>query len=859
MASIQKVDLVNIDLNTGNIHRSFFSHAIGLKDNKGDAFGVRVFRDGEAVELTGASVQGVFMPPQGSPIAITSGNSVDGNEAYVVLPQACYDYDGQFTLAIKLVGDGVTGTMRIVDGVVSNTHASGTVAPTGTVPTYQEVLAVYDSMVETLEDYDETVATQNQQISDLKSALDAEDTLVNDLHSLVNYNYGTPRYRPENPSSTGSNALGFSRNNTKIVLSKSTVVSVNIYLRLSGDVTDTTSNAGLDSWTSGVTLKTGHQYRYALKLVSGTSKKGSSDTANTVPPIRCVPTGTHSGTGINTDDDGTKGESACVFTAEANKQYNLIVSIGKNYWYFTNAAMVATLEDLTESELVDIHEEIAEINDKLLIFTETKCKLVSGNITPGGSAGTNNEYLRTGSGTLKKIEDGDILSVTGDYEIENIHIFSTPTLMSKTNIATITVTDTHRVTIPDEYIGNYLGFTVIKTSMPGEDISAYCEDAEDHSKILHAENLSDKVSELENIVNGMETDNSVPGYYFDNDYLQDKVTAINTIGTGIGRNSVRTFFITDYHLEDNARNSPALIEYLINKTGIRNVIFGGDSMNHDYASKEGGLALICEFLEDFRKVREAGNMFLITGNHEMNNADGGHDSVEFSKSVPYNLFNEPNYFKITSLWESTGKNTNSFYIDDTAAKIRTYCIDCNNSGTILKPILDAVIPSFETVPEGFAVLIISHAGIGNATADESTTPPTYTVTSLAAAFEAIMETAAAMDSGISKTVEYVSGGTTYQYPVDFTDKQRTFIGAMVGHTHIDSYYIYDSKFPVIFTTCDTGAYRDTHPWREAGKISEQAFDVVQIDVATKHIYCTRIGYGADREFTFGEGAGPITE
>ena len=147
MANVQKVDLVNIDLNTGNIHRSFFSHAIGLKDNKGDAFGVRVFRDGEAVDLTDTSVQGVFMPPQGSPIAITSGNSVSGNEAYVVLPQACYDYEGQFTLAIKLVGGGVTGTMRIVDGIVSNTHASGTVAPTSAVPTYQEVLATYDDMV----------------------------------------------------------------------------------------------------------------------------------------------------------------------------------------------------------------------------------------------------------------------------------------------------------------------------------------------------------------------------------------------------------------------------------------------------------------------------------------------------------------------------------------------------------------------------------------------------------------------------------------------------------------------------------------------------------------------------------------
>jgi predicted esterase len=147
--AIYKRDIVDINLESGNIHRTFLAHTIGYKDQKADHFGVRVFRDGEAVSLTGVSVQGVFMPPQGSPIAITSGNIVSGNTAEVVLPQACYDYNGQFCLAIKLVdsSNSVTGTVRIVDGVVDNTHASGTVAPTSAVPTYQEILSSYDAMV----------------------------------------------------------------------------------------------------------------------------------------------------------------------------------------------------------------------------------------------------------------------------------------------------------------------------------------------------------------------------------------------------------------------------------------------------------------------------------------------------------------------------------------------------------------------------------------------------------------------------------------------------------------------------------------------------------------------------------------
>ena len=145
--AVYKENIVDIDLAKGSLHRSFLTHTIGSGDVEADHFGVRVFRDGEPVDLTDVSVQGIFNPPQGSPIALTSGNVISGNVAAVVLKQACYNYNGQFCLSIKLVGGGVTGTMRIVDGMVDNTHSTGTVAPTEEVPTYQEVIAQYDAMV----------------------------------------------------------------------------------------------------------------------------------------------------------------------------------------------------------------------------------------------------------------------------------------------------------------------------------------------------------------------------------------------------------------------------------------------------------------------------------------------------------------------------------------------------------------------------------------------------------------------------------------------------------------------------------------------------------------------------------------
>lgn len=149
--AIYKKNMVDIELENGSIHRSFLNRPIGKGDNQADRFGVRVFRNKVPVELTGVSVSGFFRDPNGTNIAITSGVT-EGNEAYVVLPQACYNYDGNFTLAIKLTGDGITGTMRIVDGVVANTNIDSPVVPTSEIPTIEEVIALYEQVVDALEE-----------------------------------------------------------------------------------------------------------------------------------------------------------------------------------------------------------------------------------------------------------------------------------------------------------------------------------------------------------------------------------------------------------------------------------------------------------------------------------------------------------------------------------------------------------------------------------------------------------------------------------------------------------------------------------------------------------------------------------
>ena len=112
--AVYKSDIVNVNLESGSIFRNFLNNSIGYKDDDADRFGIRAFRDGVPVDLSGMSCQAVFMAPNGVKIALTSYGNVSGNEAYVTLPPACYDYEGQFCLAIKLVGGGVTSAVPSV-------------------------------------------------------------------------------------------------------------------------------------------------------------------------------------------------------------------------------------------------------------------------------------------------------------------------------------------------------------------------------------------------------------------------------------------------------------------------------------------------------------------------------------------------------------------------------------------------------------------------------------------------------------------------------------------------------------------------------------------------------------------------
>lgn len=138
--NIQNANIIDIELDSGTVHRSFCDKVICEGDNNANIYGFRCLRQNEPVSLAGCTCMGYFVKPDKTTVLIEG--ITDGNTAYVTLPDTCYAVVGQFSLAIKLYGGNVSGTIRIVDGTVTDTTTDSVIDPGGVLPDLEELLAV---------------------------------------------------------------------------------------------------------------------------------------------------------------------------------------------------------------------------------------------------------------------------------------------------------------------------------------------------------------------------------------------------------------------------------------------------------------------------------------------------------------------------------------------------------------------------------------------------------------------------------------------------------------------------------------------------------------------------------------------
>ena len=300
----------------------------------------------------------------------------------------------------------------------------------------------------------------------------------------------------------------------------------------------------------------------------------------------------------------------------------------------------------------------------------------------------------------------------------------------------------------------------------------------------------------------------VPSYYFENNYLPDRIDAVREKMLECAGHGDAFVFITDAHWTQNAKNSPALINYISKHLNINKVICGGDMGDND------------TYIEFNSLLRSAfkGRIFNTLGNHEYFYPNTG--SI---LNYHLNMYNEDTH--------TDNAERNYYYYDNHSAKVRYIMLSA------FTPALPDNIGAREgheaeqvewltnkalNVEEGWSIVVCTHMiHYMNLTTLELTAPNT--------------------------------GGKAVLDALDAYNANENSRGKVVcilqGHTHHDRITRTSGGIPIIITACDKylpwmDGETNKEPWlatRKAGTITEQAFDIVVINKQEKEIYLYRIG------------------
>lgn len=297
----------------------------------------------------------------------------------------------------------------------------------------------------------------------------------------------------------------------------------------------------------------------------------------------------------------------------------------------------------------------------------------------------------------------------------------------------------------------------------------------------------------------------VPDYY--DTMLSTKVPAIRNAMLDADKNGSTFVFITDVHWPDNSKQSPALINYLLQRLPITDVFFGGDVINGGVVETQIG------YFEDFGKKMHqvASRFFAVRGNHENNLNDGG---TGFDGDYFYTLLLKyADYLVVPGDYDT-------YYFDNETTKTRFIVLNTGQGGDHYTSEQSSWLSSvLAAMPTGYHAIILIHMAYSTAA---DLTSGTMTPTMAAAA--SVADSFNAENNG---------------------KKVEAFIS---GHLHNDANKVTSGGIPIILTDCDARQTSSGNPQTD-GTTNEQAFDVITIDYSGK-ITCTRIGRGNDREINY---------
>lgn len=307
----------------------------------------------------------------------------------------------------------------------------------------------------------------------------------------------------------------------------------------------------------------------------------------------------------------------------------------------------------------------------------------------------------------------------------------------------------------------------------------------------------DKLSEEVNI-------SVIPGYYFENNYLDNKVKAINDAIAECSDDCETFFWITDIHWEPdlNSRKSPLLIKYIASKTGADKILNGGDT---------GNSKVICEnAIAQLRNSIGSDKLYTVTGNHEINDAsryerpfrrvadelrDHNSDIVYGNGDKSYfyfdNIENKTRYIGLSSFGLYLDGDYETGYTADQLVWFKNTALN---------------------VQPGWSIIVFTH-------------------------------TLYHVDNHSDQLVIAQTNANAFIDAIETYKGDGTIVCALMGHSHKDRMHVGNAGVPYIISSCDrVSSYQgDIDVDRIPGTISEQHFEVVVIDKGRRTVKLFSIG------------------
>lgn len=318
---------------------------------------------------------------------------------------------------------------------------------------------------------------------------------------------------------------------------------------------------------------------------------------------------------------------------------------------------------------------------------------------------------------------------------------------------------------------------------------------------------------------------TIPTYY--ENYIDSKIATIRSHESNFATGD-SFIFVTDQHYPRNTGNAPALIQKIMRETGVRFVVSGGDVNNNS-----DGVNVMKAVVHDYiNRIKTVFPMLNVVGNHEWYT-----NVIDTSKARPtegdlyatMQMYAEDKYVSIGPL--------NSFVVDNEVKRIRYILVSCDFDTNTTSDQIAWFLTELSKVPNGYTLIVIGHAFMSDS-----------------------MVSIRGSHTDFCNGIDALKTKSTYTYngvAYDYTDKDVTIPCILTGHTHIDGNLLTSEGIRIICTTTDSAELNyelvegiPTLSARASGTTNEQAFDVIQFDFSNRKIYCTRIGYGSDREFSY---------